>query len=91
MTQPKNYLAVKSNTLIRQRTNLSLAQQKIVLFLIQAIDFDDNKKGEFKNSYKVDIKEFINLEENKFRYVNRKQFVDIAVADYLRRQKKVKR
>ena len=42
--QNSNYLAVKFNTLIRQRTNLSLSQMKIVLFLIQAIDFDDNKK-----------------------------------------------
>jgi len=36
----------------------------------------------------VDVEEFINLDENKFRYVNRKQFIDIAVADYLRRMKK---
>jgi len=28
------------------------------------------------------------LDENKFRYVNRKQFIDIAVADYLRRKMK---
>lgn len=33
------------------------------------------------------VEEFINLDENKFRYVNRKQFIDIAVADYLRRMK----
>lgn len=36
----------------------------------------------------VDVEEFINLDENKFKYVNRKQFVDIAVADYLQRRKK---
>jgi hypothetical protein len=36
----------------------------------------------------ADVEAFINLEENKFRYVNRKQFIDIAVADYLRRVKK---
>jgi hypothetical protein len=35
-----------------------------------------------------DVEAFINLEENKFKYVNKKQFVDIAVADYLRRVKK---
>lgn len=35
----------------------------------------------------MDVEEFINLDENKFRYVNRKQFIDIAVADYLRRMK----
>lgn len=40
------------------------------------------------SSLLVDIEAFINLDENKFRYVNRKQFIDIAVADYLRRQKK---
>ena len=39
----------------------------------------------------VDVEEFINLDVNKFRYVNRKQFIDIAVADYLRRKKKVKK
>jgi len=38
----------------------------------------------------VDVEEFINLDENKFRYVNRKQFIDIAVADYLRRQRRKK-
>ena len=35
----------------------------------------------------ADVEEFINLDKNKFRYVNRKQFIDIAVADYLRRQR----
>ena len=39
----------------------------------------------------VEVEEFINLDENKFRYVNRKQFIDIAVADYLRRQRRVKK
>ena len=34
-----------------------------------------------------EVEAFINLDENKFRYVNRKQFIDIAVADYLRRCK----
>jgi len=29
------------------------------------------------------VEEFINLEKNKFRYVNKKQFVDIAVMKYL--------
>jgi len=35
----------------------------------------------------ADVEAFINLDENKFKYVNRKQFIDIAVADYLRSQK----
>ena len=34
-----------------------------------------------------EVEEFINLDENKFRYVNRKQFVDIAVAEFLRLEK----
>ena len=36
----------------------------------------------------VDVEVFINLKENKFKYVNRKQFIDMAVVDYLRRMKK---
>jgi len=34
-----------------------------------------------------EVEAFINLDENRFRYVNRKQFIDMAVADYLRRMK----
>ncbi len=48
-----------------------------------------NKKGtvvKINSELLKKIEEFINLEENKFKYVNKKQFVDIAVADYLRRQ-----
>lgn len=33
------------------------------------------------------IEAFINLEENEFKYVNKKQFIDIAVADYLKKVK----
>ena len=33
------------------------------------------------------VEEFINLEENKFRYANRKQFVDLAVFEKLKRGK----
>ena len=36
----------------------------------------------------MEVEAFINLKENKFKYVNRKQFIDIAVADYLKRMKK---
>jgi len=36
----------------------------------------------------ADVEAFINLDENKFKYVNRKQFIDIAVAEYLRSSKK---
>ena len=37
----------------------------------------------------AEVEAFINLVGNRFRYVNRKQFVDVAVADYLHRQKMV--
>ena len=33
----------------------------------------------------AEVEAFIKLDENKFKYVNRKQFVDMAVADFLRR------
>lgn len=36
----------------------------------------------------ADIEAFINLGENKFKYVNKKQFIDIAVAEFLRREVK---
>ena len=39
----------------------------------------------------VDVEAFINLEENKFRYANKKQLIDIAVADYLCRKRMVKK
>ena len=32
-----------------------------------------------------EVEEFINLSENKFRYVNRKQFIDMAVSEFLRK------
>lgn len=35
-----------------------------------------------------EVEAFINLDKNKFRYVNRKQFIDIAVDDYLKRMMK---
>ena len=35
-----------------------------------------------------EVEAFINLDENKFKYVNRKQFVDIAVAEKLKREAK---
>jgi len=33
----------------------------------------------------AEIEAFIKLDKNKFRYINRKQFIDVAVADYLKR------
>ena len=36
----------------------------------------------------VEVEAFINLDENRFRYVNRKQFIDMAVVDYLKREKR---
>ncbi len=35
-----------------------------------------------------EVVEFITLPENKFKFVNKKQFIDMAVDDYLRRVKK---
>jgi|TARA_B100001971_G_C17859939_1_gene367831 hypothetical protein len=35
-----------------------------------------------------EVGEFINLDENKFKYVNKKQFVDLAVINFLRLNKK---
>ena len=35
-----------------------------------------------------DVEEFINLDENKFKYANKKQFIDIAVAEYLHKKRK---
>ena len=32
------------------------------------------------------VEEFINLEKNKFKYVNKKQFIDLAVSKLLRRE-----
>ena len=36
----------------------------------------------------ADVEEFINSDENKFRYVNKKQFIDIAVSEYLQKKRK---
>ena len=47
-----------------------------------------NKVVKIDSGLLADVEAFINLVENRFRYVNRKQFVDMAVADYLRRMKK---
>ena len=35
-----------------------------------------------------EVEEFINLDKNKFRYANKKQFIDLAVIDFLRLNKK---
>lgn len=49
------------------------------------------KKGDsvvkIDSSLLREVEEFINLDENKFMYVNKKQFVDIAVDYYLRKVK----
>jgi hypothetical protein len=34
------------------------------------------------------VEEFIKKEENKFRFVNKKQFIDIAVNEFLKKRKK---
>jgi len=37
-----------------------------------------------------EVEKFINREENKFKFVNKKQFVDIAVHDFLEKLKSTK-
>ena len=34
------------------------------------------------------VEDFIKKEENKFRFVNKKQFIDIAVNEFLKKTKK---
>ena len=46
-----------------------------------------DKVVKIDSSLLADVEAFINLDENKFKYVNRKQFIDIAVAEYLRSRK----
>lgn len=52
------------------------------------------KSGEESSVVKIDfsllkkIDDFIKKEENKFRFVNKKQFVDIAVYEFLERLEK---
>ena len=35
-----------------------------------------------------DVEDFINLKKNKFRYVNKKQFIDLAVLEKLKKEGK---
>jgi metal-responsive CopG/Arc/MetJ family transcriptional regulator len=35
-----------------------------------------------------EVEAFITSHENKFRYVNRKQFIDVAVSEFLRKEKR---
>ena len=37
-----------------------------------------------------ELEEFINKKENKFKYSTRKQFIDIAVSELLKKEKKRK-
>jgi len=37
----------------------------------------------------IEVERFIARSENRFRYLNRKQFVDLAVAEFLRAEKMV--
>ena len=52
---------VKSNQLIEARYRLGLQESRVILWLLQQIDFEDEN---FK-SYKLDIKEFATLAELK--------------------------
>jgi hypothetical protein len=35
----------------------------------------------------AEVEAFIKLKENKFRYVNKKQFIDLAVSELLRKKR----
>ena len=50
-------------------------------------DVKGNSVVKIDSSLLADVEAFINLDENKFRYVNRKQFIDIAVAEFLKKVK----
>ena len=39
----------------------------------------------------LDVEEFINSKKNKFKYVNKKQFIDLAVSEYFKYIKKRER
>jgi len=49
------------------------------------------KKGDsvvkIDSEFLKEVEFFINLDENKFKYVNKKRFVDIAVAEFLRKRR----
>ena len=47
----------------------------------------DNSVVKIDTDLLAEVEAFINLDENKFKYVNRKQFIDIAVAEYLRKSR----
>jgi len=52
------------------------------------------EKGRKEAVVKIDfdllkqVEEFINKKENKLKYVNKKQFIDMAVYDLLKKEKK---
>ena len=35
-----------------------------------------------------EVEDFINLDKNKFRYVNKKQLIDIAVSEFIRKKRR---
>lgn len=35
----------------------------------------------------AEVEAFINEERNKFRYVNKKQFIDVAVSEFLKKER----
>lgn len=40
------------------------------------------------SSLLAEVEEFINKKENKLKYVNKKQFVDVAVYELLKKERK---
>tara|TARA_Y100000310_G_scaffold286519_1_gene310782 strand:- start:10744 stop:10929 length:186 start_codon:yes stop_codon:yes gene_type:complete len=48
----------------------------------------DDSTVKIDSSLLSEVEEFINLDGNKFKYVNKKQFINIAVKEFLNRMKK---
>lgn len=52
------------------------------------------KIGDAGSAVKIDsqllqkVEEFISKEENRLKYVNKKQFIDLAVSDFLKKSEK---
>jgi len=55
----------------------------------QSFEFKD-KSVKIDSSLLDDVEEFIRREENRLKFTNKKQFIDIAVYEFLKKVKKVK-
>jgi hypothetical protein len=48
----------------------------------------ENSSVKINSALLREVEEFINLEGNKFRYANKRQFIDLAVDEFLCKEKK---